>query len=625
MVQPIDVVLDLLARHEHRLAWGELSRLMMESPTTATCHLVADLAHRVDVAAAGVATTRLAILSNYTAQPLAPLLQGHAVLSGLQLQVHVPAFDTWMQELLDPESELRRFDPHVVVIDLVADAVCPALAREFLRLSLDDVDAIVRQTSDLVETAVQSLSAWSRARVLVHLFEQPVAPTLGILDAGAGSHSHAISTLNLRLRAIATRSGNVSCVDTDRLVAELGYARWRDQRLWLMARIPYTTAAMHRIAAEQLRFIRALTGRARKLLVLDLDDILWGGVLGEVGPDGILLGPSYPGNAFVELQAAILELHRRGVVLALNSSNDADEALRLLDAHPSMLLRSEAFAAVRINWQDKAQNLVELSEELGLGLDACVFVDNSPSECARVRQALPEVLTLQLDGDPAGFAMRIRQLGVFDSLSYTAEDQRRGSFYRSEAQRGALRKTVASTDEYLASLGTELTVEAVGPPTAARAADLTQRTNQFNMTTRRRTRDEILTYIDSSQREAYVFSLNDRFGEQGVIGFATLEAGGDSELRIADFLVSCRVLKRRVETAMLTFLLERSRERGATHLVAEFRPTKRNAPFAGFYTSEGFAPRGEAEHPQFVRSTADAGAVVTHVRLVRRPTESTPA
>ncbi|MGQ0732062.1 MAG: HAD-IIIC family phosphatase [Acidobacteriota bacterium] len=617
---------DLLARHEHRAAWEELSRLMMEAPTTATCHLVADLSQGIDAASAGVTVSRLALLSNYTAQPLQPILQAQAVLSGVQLHVLVPAFDTWMQELLDPASTLRAFAPDLVVLDLVGDAACPALYESFLSLSSADRGEVISRTGELVESAIEALRAWSSARVLIHAFERVVSPTLGILDAGEGSQRHAIGELNQALARIASDRGDVSIVDVDRLVGELGRSHWRDQRMWLMARIPYTNAAMHRIAAEHLRHVRALTGRARKLLVLDLDDTLWGGVLGEVGADQISLGPTYPGNAFVDLQKAVMDLQRRGVILALNSANDEGEAVRVMDSHPAMVLRSRAFAAVRINWQDKAQNLVELSEELGIALDACVFVDNSAAECARVRQALPEVLTVHLEGEPAGFAPRIRQLGVFDTLSYTAEDRQRTSFYRSEAQRGALRRSVSSLDDYLASLESELTIEPVVPATAARAADLTQRTNQFNMTTRRRTKDELLSAVSLPGHEAYVFSLADRFGDHGIIGVMTFEPADEGAVRIADFLVSCRVLKRRIEVEMLRFAISRAHQRGASRVIGEYRPTRRNLPFADFYTANGFQPLVQgADERTFVAPTNAVLDEATHVRVVRRAAVSATA
>ena len=613
-------VADLVARGEQRRAWGELARLVMERPTTATCHLVSDVLTLVDSEAAGLPALRVALLTNFTAQPLAPVLRARAVSSWLRLDVMAPDFDVWPQEIVDPHSGLRRFEPDVVAVDLSIETLCPTLVFDFLSLRPAEVSRLVEETGDFIAAALRSLRGWSNARLLLHAFARPVQPSLGIIDDREGGQRQAFERLNARVRAIAHEAGNAFVVDVERLIAEVGYRAWHDARMWAMAKIPYTPAAMHRIAEEHLRYMRAFTGRVRKVLVLDLDDTLWGGVLGERGAEGIDLGPSYPGQAFVGLQRAILDLHRRGVVLAVNSSNDADDALAAIDTHPSMVLRRDAFSAIRINWRDKAENIAELAEELGLGLDSFVFVDNSDVECARMRQAWPEVLTVQLTGEPASFAATVRGLGVFDSLSYSDEDRQRGALYKGEAQRSAMRQTLGSLDDYLTSLEMELRAEPVGARALTRVADLTQRTNQFNMTARRQTADELAARTAHDSEELYAFSLSDRFGDQGIIAFAALEGVGTPTVHIVDFLVSCRVLKRGVEHAIVAFLSERARERQANHLVARFRPTRRNASFAGFYASLGFVPqRASADAEQeFLWQLNTALAAPAHIRVVRR-------
>lgn len=581
----------LTDRGDHRAAWGALSAAMLAKPTTATCHLVAGLLETVDAGAAGLTTLRVALLTNYTVDPLVPILTGRAVPSGLQVQTYVPGFGTWMQEIVQEDSGLRRFDPQVVILDLVMDSIAPSLCREFLALDQAGLERAVDEAAATVADAVRALRTWSPARILVHSAPRPFGPTLGILDAGPSGQREAFRRLNESIGA-ALAGADAYLVDTDRLVSEVGAGAWRDARHWATATVPYSPAAMHRIAEEHLRYLRAVAGRVRKVLVLDLDDTLWGGVLGERGEHGIELGVTYPGSAFVEFQHAIAELRRRGVVLALNSSNDEAEAIRVIDTHPAMVLRMEAFAAHRINWQDKAANIQALADELNLGLESFVFVDNSEAECARLRQALPEVLTLHLAGEPAGYAQWLRMTGVFDSLSYNDEDRQRAALYRGQAARTQHRLAVGSLDEYLASLDMELRMEPVSPATVSRAADLTQRTNQFNMTTRRMTVDDVRAWRAAPGRDAYVFSLTDRFGPQGIVAFATLDGLPGPEVWIRDLLVSCRVLKRGVEQAILGLLM--SRAASARTLFAEARPTPRNAPFIRFYLDAGFSPAGDA-------------------------------
>jgi FkbH-like protein len=617
MTDRLERARSLVESGDHGEAWSELARAMMEDASTSVCHAVADLSQQVDAGPAGAVRMRAALLTNYTAEPLVPILQACAVTSGVQLAVHVPAFDTWMQELVAGDGPLRAFDPEVVFLDLHGDAFCPRLTREFLGVA-DEAAAYVDDAAERIRAAAAALRAWSRARLVVHLVPEPHHPVLGILDDGERSQRGAVRALNDRIRALAGERSGVWCLDTDRLVAAVGAERWHERRLWLLAKIPYTAAAMLAIADAQVRYVRAFAGRARKVLVLDLDNTLWGGVLGERGLDGLQLGPTYPGSAFVDVQIAAREWLRRGVVLALNSSNDDVEALAAIDSHPEMRLRTSDFAARRINWQDKAQNLVELSDELGLDLDSFVYVDDNAAECARVRQALPQVITVHLDGPPFGFAARIRSLGVFDSLSYTGEDRHRTALYRTQVQRVELKNAIGSLDEYLASLDMELRVDAIGLATAGRAAVLTQRTNQFNMTVRRRTAADILAAVEDGRADAYVFSLRDRFGDEGVIGFAAIDSGDAGEMHITDFLVSCRVLKRGIEQAMLHVLVARARERGASRVVAQYRPTKKNAPFAAFYADAGFALRhAGGDLQEFVRAAGDPLPAAAHVRIVR--------
>jgi FkbH-like protein len=314
----------------------------------------------------------------------------------------------------------------------------------------------------------------------------------------------------------------------------------------------------------------------------------------------------YTGRAHLEVQRALRALMRRGVVLAINSKNNQEDAFDVIDRHPGMLLRRDDFAAVRINWQDKAVNLVELSEELGLALDSFVFLDDNAAECERVRQALPEVLTIQLTGDPAGYPDTIRGLGVFDGLSFGDEDRSRTAMYRSETRRRDLQQSMTSLGDFLRSLEMHLDIEPVGAETLSRAAELTQRTNQFNLTTRRFTADELRDYLARPGHEGFVFRLRDRFGEHGIIGLALTERSGTA-LVIASLLLSCRVLKRTVEDSVVSFLVEHAHEGDAQVVHGLFEATRKNAVAAALYEGRGFHREPDVDGVQvFTRRAADA-------------------
>lgn len=583
---------ELIASGDHRTARAELAAVAVLQPDVATCHRIVEGLEQLDADRAGLKRLRIALLSNYTSAPLVPLLKTQALPSGFIVATYVPGFDQWMPELLDAGSALRAFDPQVLSIDLLSESLAPALTQSFLALDEAGVQHAIDEIAAVIADAISALRSWSKARALIHLPARPSSPSLGILDASVRGQRSAFDRLEARLRELCV-GRDAYCIDTNRLVADVGAGAWHDHRMWALGKIPYSTAAWRRIADEYIRFIRALTGRLRKVLVLDIDDTLWGGVLGERGEHGVALGETYPGSGFAGFQRAVAELKRRGVVLALNSANDADHVLDVLRRHPAMVLRVDDFAAHRINWQDKAANMVELADELGLGLDSFVFIDNSDAECARMRQALPEVLTFQLPSEPASYGPWLRALGVFDTLGFTDEDRTRAEMYRGEVQRSKHREAIGSLEDYLVSLKMTLTVERVTLQTVARAADLSQRTNQFNLTTRRRTASELAGWLNGDDHDAFVFALADRFGAQGIIGFAAVRYESGQTAEITDFMISCRALKRNVEHAMLAVVLEQAHRR-ANHVFADYVPTPRNAPFATFYPTSGLRRAGDS-------------------------------
>lgn len=589
-----------------RALMAEVSRVMA-APTAAGCTALARQLGQVASGSLPWPEIRVAVLASFTANPLAPFIAAFGSASGILVRPHTSGGDQWHQEALDPSSGLRQFHPDVIVVALALEDLAEPLVYDYLGL---DAEAVDRQVADVVSRVgglVDAIRRWSGAKILFHTFPTPAEPSLGIIDAShERGQTAAVRAIDRGVRARLAPLGDVYFVDVDRTLARVGHTHWHDARMWTLARIPYTTTAMMALAEDYAHYLRAFTGRVRKVLVVDLDDTLWGGIVGEDGPAGIHLGAGYKGRAYVQFQRALRELSRRGVVLAINSKNNLDDAIEVIEQHPSMVLRRDDFAAVRINWQDKATNLVELSEELGLGLDSFVFVDDSAAECDRVRQALPEVLTVHLTGDPATYAHRVSSLRVFDALTFGDQDRARAAQYRSEARRRDLQQSIGSLEEYYRTLEMVMTVEPVSPSTLPRAAELTQRTNQFNLTTRRFTMDELREYLADPAHEGHVFALRDRFGDHGIIGLALLEQHGDTVI-VATLLMSCRVLKRTVEDSVLAFVCGRAAARGATLVEGRFKPTRKNALAAALYESHGFARDQDTPDgvQRFVRAVSD--------------------
>jgi len=584
-----------LAAGEHHLAWAEIIRSLRGEPSTAACALASDLASRLDPAAADLTPMRVALLGSFTLEPLAPLVLARALRSQLLLSLYVGGFNTWRQEALDPASGLRRFRPDAVFLAIRGEDLCPALLDRYLELSEAEVAGQIADLIGQIEGFIRSLREWSDARLIVPTFPVPPAPALGILDHQVSQgQTAAFRQANAALHDLAKRSRDVWLLDAEHLMAAVGTWRSRDNRLWGLAGLPLSGVALHALAEEYVTYLRAFAGLARKVLVLDLDNTLWGGVVGEDGPAGIQLGPDYPGSAYVEFQQVILGLQRRGVVLALNSHNNEADVLEVLETHPAMLLRRHHFAAVRINWQDKVCNMLELSEELGLGVGSFVYLDDSQVECERMWQALPRVWTVHLDPEPTERADLLRRLSLFDTLAFSAEDRRRGEMYQQEGARKRLFTTAQSPEDFYRSLQMELSIQRVDATTLARAAQLSQRTNQFNLTTRRYSEADLARLLESPTHEVYCLRVRDRFGDSGVVGLLITVFDG-MRATIDTFLLSCRVLGRTVEDAALTFLLHRARKLGATEMIGLFRPTAKNAPAADFYARSGFEPVGDRD------------------------------
>lgn len=584
-----------VAAGEHHLAWAEIVRSLRGDPSTSACALAADLVSRLDPAAADLTRVRVALLGSFTLDPVAPLLTARAVRSRLTPSLYVGGFNTWRQEAMDPASGMRSFRPEVVFLAVRVEDLCPPLADRYLDLSEAEVAGHIADLVGQIEGFIQSIREWSNARLVLPTFPSPVAPALGILDHQvAHGQTAAFRQANAALHDLAKRYRDVWLLDAERLMRDVGAWRSRDGRLWGLARLPLSGTALHALAEEYVTYLRAFTGLARKVLVLDLDNTLWGGVVGEDGPTGIQLGPDYPGSAYVEFQQVILGLQRRGVVLALNSHNNEADVLEVLETHPAMLLRRHHFAAVRINWQDKVRNMHELSEELRLGVESFVYLDDSQVQCERMWQALPHVWTIRLSPEPADRADLLRRLPLFDTLAFSAEDRRRGELYQQEAARKHLFAAAQSPEDFYRSLQMELSIQGVDASTLARAAQLSQRTNQFNLTTRRYSEADLAGFLESSTHEAYCLGVRDRFGDSGVVGLVITVRDG-IQVRIDTFLLSCRVLGRTVEDAALTFLLHRARKLGATEMIGLFRPTAKNAPAADFYARSGFEPVGDRD------------------------------
>ena len=542
-----------------------------------------------------VRTCRLAILRSFTVEPITHLLQASAAVAGIDLVIQVGGFNAFAQEMLDPDSSLYRFTPDVVILAVQSRDIAPDLWENFAALTEDQVISAVARASGEIRNCVEACRSHSACHLILHTLELPFRAAQGIMDwQRRGGQNTAFREINQRLSALPAACPGVYLLDYEGLIAETGRTGWHSEQNWATSRLPLSAAALPRLAEEWLRFLYPLTGRSCKALAIDLDNTLWGGIVGEDGVDGIKLDGEYPGIAFMNLQRAILDLYHRGILLAICSKNNLADALEVLEKHPAMLLRPKHFAVMRINWNDKVDNLREIARELNIGIDAMAFLDDNPAERAWVRTQEPDVTVIDLPEEPMEYARTLREAPVFERLTFSAEDRARNRYYSEQRQREASKHKGATVEDFYRSLSTTVEIAPVTAGTLPRVAQLTQKTNQFNLTTRRYSQQEIATIVATPGCSVYSVAVRDRFGDNGVTGVAIVrEQPGVHE--IDTLLLSCRVIGRTVETALLAHLANKAKESGATTLAGEFIPTGKNAPAREVYQAHGFRCVTESE------------------------------
>lgn len=408
---------------------------------------------------------------------------------------------------------------------------------------------------------------------------------LGAIDAREMSVDRAVLAINRRLYEVLAPSRNVHVLPAQRWIG--GAGRGFTPKGWYLGKVAFHDEVLAEATRDVKAALRGLGGQARKLLIFDLDDTLWGGILGDVGWAGLQLGGhDAEGEAFVDLQRAAKALTRRGVVLGIVSKNEEAVAREAIGKHPEMVLHESDLVGWRINWNDKARNIVELAAELNLGLQSVVFIDDNPVERARVREALPEVLVPEWPADKLLGPSTLLGLRCFDAPSITREDAERTQLYGAETRRDALLRQVGSVDEWLKGLQVRVSAEPLGAANLARAAQLLNKTNQLNLSTRRLAEAELREWATREGRWLRAITVADRFGGAGLTGIVSLETNGKLG-RIVDFVLSCRVMGRKVEETMLHLALSEAARRGLTEVEALYVPTTKNKPCLSFFQSSG--------------------------------------
>ncbi len=538
-------------------------------------------------AADGWPRARLAWLSSCTVEHLVPGLRIAALRRGLLLETLLPAYGEIERPILDDRAGLAEWRPQVVLFQLAPDAALPTVR---LDVSAHDAGVVVARRVEELRTLWRRVAERDRATVIQATVPLVDEPLFGSFDALLpGGRLRLLDDLNRALVDAAVAEG-AAVFDLDSWSARVGRSSFFDPVRWHHAKqlVPPSLGPAH--GDWLARVVAAACGLGKKCLVVDLDDTLWGGAVGDDGVEGLTLGQgSAAGEAFAAFQRYLQGLRARGVVLAVCSKNDPQLAESAFARHPEMVLRREDVAAFVANWSDKASNLRAIANMLDIGLDSLVFVDDQPAERDLVRRELPMVAVPELPDDPALFARTLADAGWFDAIAFTADDRHRADQYRATVQRRAALATATDVDGFLESLAMRLRVRPFSPTDLPRVAQLVAKTNQFNLTTRRRPAPELAALAATPGTFIRVFRLEDRFGDNGLVSVVIATATDATTWYIDTWLMSCRVLGRGVERAALSVVADVARAQGASRLLGEYLPTAKNALVRDHYPSLGFA------------------------------------
>ncbi|MDH5451953.1 MAG: HAD-IIIC family phosphatase [Paracoccaceae bacterium] len=545
--------------------------------------LLVSASARIDTA--GTAPLRLAVLAAGSMDYTIPAIRATALRHGFLLQTYCPDFGQATAEVMSPASGLQDFKPQAALIAPTADSL------GLIGQTMDAAAATASVANAVADITAQvgRLQAMGVGMVIVQTVPYPANAWTGNLDRNAPGSSFAqIAAFNAAIAQLATERSLI-LLDCNALASQVGSGRWFDAAIWQRAKVPMALDIIPLYADHVTRLLWAASGKACKCLVLDLDNTCWGGVIGDDGLEGIRIGQgSAEGEAFLAIQNYALSLKARGVVLAVCSKNEDSNARLPFEKHPDMALRLTDIAVFVANWTDKATNISAIAKTLNIGTDALAFLDDNPAERERVRQILPEVSVPEVGDDPTHYPAYLAHGGYFETIALTADDAKRADQYRANSLRLAEMAEVGDYDTYLASLDMHCQMAPFDAVGRARIAQLINKSNQFNLTTRRYTEAEVADIEADEACFTLQVRLTDRFGDNGMISVVIFRKEGTDWI-CDTWLMSCRVLKRRVEEAVLSVVTDAARKAGAKRLIGEYIPSPKNSIVADHFKDLGFA------------------------------------
>ena len=534
---------------------------------------------------------KIAILSSSTIKGMKKVLTEECSISGILPEIYIGEYNNYAQEIIKEDSALYKFFPDIVIVFVDTQALFGDAyfhLQDEKQFSGEARRELIETQFEKINSLIKTLSERTSAKTVFHNFEVPYYSPLGILENKQEfGFQESIEELNKKLRDKFKIDKKVFIFDYNSFCSKIGKNQLRDEKMYYLADMKIDLKHLPDLAREYLSYIKSFLFLTKKCLVLDLDNTLWGGIVGEDGFENIKLGPTPEGRPFMEFQQYILNLFHSGVILAINSNNNYEDAIKVINEHPYMRLREGHFASIQINWNDKISNMREIAKQLNIGLDSLVFIDDSRVNGEIIEQSLPEVLVVHLPKDTALYRKTLIGINDFNTLEITEEDKKRGEMYIAQKERKEFQETSGNIDEYLKKLNTVVTLEKANDFTIPRIAQLTQKTNQFNMTAKIYFEENIKGFLKSNNYFIISAQVEDKFGDNGITGVAIIKKDL-KQWEIDTFLLSCRVIGRAIEKVMLACIVGEAKKEGVETLVGRFISTAKNAPARDFYKNNGF-------------------------------------
>lgn len=576
-------------RHEEALA--RVLELARRTSSSAELGALTKLRKKIPLPGPSTEPVKIALLGTGTTDLMHPAITLLLEAAGVACELHPTEYNTYAREILDPNSGTNQFRPDVAVI-VNSPAMLPTTPAP--HASGDEVKAAVDELSKYWLDLAAKLHATNDCDVVLDNYHPIAARPLGNLGAKHGwDTNNFLTRTNLAIAECAPAYVHVHDVAT--LAARDGVSKWHDERYWYTAKLPVSLACMVAYVRSMTSIVASLRGRSAKCLVLDLDNTMWGGVVGDDGVAGIKIGQGDAiGEAHLAFQRYVKQLEQRGVMLAVCSKNEEANALAPFEERPEMVIKRGDILSFKANWIPKPENIAAIAQELNIGLDALVFVDDNPAEREHVRQRLPQVRVVELTDDPADYVRLLDETGWFEITKISSEDKARTDQYKANAERAQLQESALDYDAYLASLEQVGVVKPYEDLHLDRISQLINKSNQFNLTTRRQSRSAVEAEMNDENRLTAYVRLKDRFGDNGLISvFSSLQEG--DTLRIDQWLMSCRVFARGVEQLLFNTVVERAAARGVTTIFGTYIPTAKNGLVKDLFERLGFEAHDDGE------------------------------